>query len=68
LSQEDLGMLFIPDLHVLCKIYKDSKGMYIHLPSEGKQKQNKLYYQMHREQILTDKKQAYAKKIHNFKL
>lgn len=38
MSQEDLGMLFIPDLHVLCKIYKDSKGMYIHLPGEGKKK------------------------------
>jgi hypothetical protein len=35
---EDLGMLFIPDLNVLCKIYKDSKGLYVVLPTDRKHK------------------------------
>jgi hypothetical protein len=30
--EPDLGMLFIPELHVLCKIHEDRKGLYIHLP------------------------------------
>ena len=29
---EDLGMLFIPDLHVVVKVYKDEKGKYVKLP------------------------------------
>lgn len=32
IQEPDLGMMFIPRLHVLCKIYKDQKGLYIILP------------------------------------
>jgi hypothetical protein len=35
---EDLGMLFIPDLHVIVKVYKDEKGEYVELPRCGERK------------------------------
>jgi len=36
MSSEDLGMLFIPELGLLAKIYRDAKGEYIILPRSKK--------------------------------
>lgn len=32
--ESDLGMLFIKELGCIVKIYRDSKGLYVKLPSE----------------------------------
>ena len=35
---KDYGMLFVPKLCLLTKIYEDEEGFYVHLPKHGKQK------------------------------
>jgi len=32
------GMLFIPELGLLVKIHRDTKGEYVHLPRHGSKK------------------------------
>lgn len=39
MSDKDHGMLFIPKLHLITKIYQDASGFeYVHLPKHGKKK------------------------------
>ena len=38
---EDLGMMYLPTLGILTKVYKDKKGMYIKLPASKK----KFYFE-----------------------
>ena len=35
---EDLGMLFIPELGLFVKIYRDNRGLYVYLPRFGTRK------------------------------
>ena len=60
MENEDLGMLFIPELHVLCKIYRDSKGMYIRLPDE---RNKKAYLEEAKNQVQNTSKQQGEKQV-----
>ena len=39
MSEKDHGMLFVPKLHIITKIYQDPNGFeYVQLPRHGKKK------------------------------